>query len=85
MKGTLIGASDGSLQTISGKWPRGGYSYSRLQAYEDDGERIHGYGSTPSSTGMTSQTTELYGILAIVLCTNLVIRQQGMGNGKILA
>ena len=74
-KGTLVGASDGSLETSNTGWAKGGHSYS-IQAYERDDKRVIGYGSTPRSTDTSSQTTEIYGLLAVVVCIYIVIKQQ---------
>ena len=48
----------------------GGHSYS-IRAWDNDDQIIYGYSLTPSSTTMTSLTTEMYGILSttiLILC-----------------
>ena len=68
--GPLIGASDGSLMDNNNKL-RGGYAYS-LQRYDSDKGRIKGYAPSPTSSTMSSFTTELYGQIAILLVIYLL-------------
>ena len=64
-KGTLLGASDGSV-TRKQKKKTGGHAYS-LRQWNTDKYLLTGYAITPYSTTMNSLTTELYGLLATTI------------------
>ena len=58
----LVGACDGSLiSTNNGKG--GGHAYS-IRGWDSDEGKISGISPTPTSTTISSLTTELFGILA---------------------
>ena len=70
IKGECKGASDGSLiNTFNERW--GGHGYI-IQTSKDSIERYEGYATTPTSDAMTSQTTEHYGLLGIVLLLHCI-------------
>ena len=61
----LIGSSDGSLVTEgSSQW--GSHAYS-LRSWDNDEGKIIGKAPTPSTTKMTSLTTEIYGLLSTTI------------------
>ena len=76
-KGTVIGASDGSLITVQQK-SKGGYSYS-VQQYNDNEQRIIGHGATPLSSKTSSMTSEKYGVLATLICIKCIFQQHHDG------
>ena len=80
-KGAIIGASNGSLYLATPQWRNGGHLYS-LQLYNTDSNHIYGYASTPTSTAMSSLTTELYGVISTVLCVYLISTQHNITKGK---
>ena len=63
--GSVIGASDGSLHQDN-KYHSGGHAFS-LQRWETNENRVVGYGKTPTSSNMSSTTTEYYGMIAVVV------------------
>ena len=71
--GNLVRACDGSLVNEH-EGTRGGFSFS-LQQVESDEGRIVGCALVPGSNDMTSLTTEMYGILATIICSFLVWKQ----------
>ena len=72
VNGKVIGASDGSLITKNIR-PQGGYSYS-VQHYNNDSQRITGYGATPLSTNTSSLTSEKYGVLATLISIKSILQ-----------
>ena len=58
----LIGASDGSLVT-EGRCTWGSHAYS-IRTWDNDDAKLTGMATTPSTTKMSSLTTEIYGLLS---------------------
>lgn len=68
--GNLVGSCDGSVKELE-DLPFGGFSYS-IQDYYTDDNRIFGSCQVPLSNKITSLTSEMYGIIATLLCVYII-------------
>lgn len=65
----------GSVKEV-GKKVYGGHSY-LIQKYDNDEDKIIGYGATSLTDKMPSTTTEQYGVLSILLILNALYKIHG--------
>ena len=83
LKGKVIGVSDGSLQPKVDDIAKGGHAYA-IHTWNHDDNGMYGSAGTPSSTNMSSLTTELYGLIAATVLVHMIaikytiVRAQGL-------
>ena len=71
--GTCVGASDGSL-IRKYKETKGSHGYV-LSSKDPDIEEIRGWGASPESDGMSSLTTEHYGLIGLLVILHIVCKK----------
>ena len=80
--GKCLGASDGSFkETFSTR--EGGYGYTLSSTDGDNQNDLKGWAAAPTTSNMSSTTTEQYGYIAIILSLHLLTAAQGVTEGTI--